>query len=397
MRLLLFFLFFLNSIIAQEKEDFKIGRLLDSISVDGAPSESFTIYFPEKYNKNIASAVVFIFDPEAKGKQGVAPFILISNTYNYILVCSNNSKNGPMDVNKDIASRLIYHIVTNYKIDGKQMYVAGFSGGSRLAGSLAITSGIFQGVIGCGASFQSLDRLIPPVNNFSYVGLVGDMDMNYQEMIKNRIWLNKSNIKNELFVSEKGHDWPSQRQILRAFDWLELQAFKKGIRKSEDSIIKKLYMKDTKIADSLLNTKNLVSASIEYERIYANYSSKFIESNLIDKIKVIKNSKKYKQEVKEIDDISILEDEISYKISSQFNEELKNSNRNNDLKFWKNQIKYFKENLNSDDYFRNKMIKRLKSEMLAIIYTARENFKTLNENEKLLFCDRLLSVLEGEN
>ena len=49
-----------------------------------------------------------------------------------------------MDVNKDIASRLIYHIVTNYKIDGKQMYVAGFSGGSRLAGSLAITSGIFQ-------------------------------------------------------------------------------------------------------------------------------------------------------------------------------------------------------------------------------------------------------------
>lgn len=395
MKGLLFVLFFFQLVTAQEREIFAGKGIVDSVSVSGSDGESYAIYFPEKYNKENASAVVFIFEPVARGKIGLSPFVSASDFYNYVLVCSNNSKNGSLQNNKDIASRLIEHVVLHYKIDSNQMYVAGFSGGSRLAGSLALNAGIFQGVIGCGASFQPFDRFIQPANNFSYVGLVGYNDMNYQEMVKNRSWLNKTNIKNELLVSEDGHVWPDNKQILRAFDWLELQAYKKGIRKTNDSLINELYLKNIKIADSLSVADDLVGALMEYERINANYSSKFIEPNLKEKIATIKNSKKYKQEIKEMESVAVLEEEIANRFSAQFDQDLKRTDKGNDFKFWKAQMKYFEENSNAaKGMHRQKMINRLKYKMRAMVYEAGEDFKRLNEGEKYTFCRQLLEALK---
>jgi hypothetical protein len=341
MKILLLFLFFFQSFSAQKKEHMYHSKILDSISVTGVKDETFAIYFPEKNNKDIPSAVVFVFDPAARGKIGISPFILSAEHYNYVLVSSNNSKNGSLQENKDIALRLVNHVISNYKIDTRQMYVAGFSGGSRLAGSLALTSGMFQGVVACGASFQPLDRFIPPVNKFVYVGMVGENDMNYQEMIKNRSWLNKSNVRNELFVSDDGHVWPESKQILKAFDWLEMQAYKKGIRRANDTLLNALYSKSIKIADSLFDKGDLIHAVLEYERVKTNFSSKYITKELQDKLLIARKAKEFKKQLKEMEDISIMEDEISTKFSEKFDQELKNGKVKIDQNFWKTQKKYF--------------------------------------------------------
>ena len=41
------------------------------------------------YFKENKSAVIFIFDPAARGKIGIQAFIAAAEEYNYILVCSN--------------------------------------------------------------------------------------------------------------------------------------------------------------------------------------------------------------------------------------------------------------------------------------------------------------------
>ncbi len=142
------------SLLGQES-DFPIGEIVDSIAVSKTSNESFALYLPSNYKPNTLSPIVFIFDPAARGKIGIHPFIKAAEKYNYILICSNNSKNGPYDQNFEIASRLFDKIFSDFSINPKRIYTAGFSGGARLASRITVLNEHIQGVIACGAGIAS--------------------------------------------------------------------------------------------------------------------------------------------------------------------------------------------------------------------------------------------------
>ena len=142
------------SLLGQES-DFPIGEIVDSIAVSKTSNESFALYLPSNYKPNTLSPIVFIFDPAARGKIGIHPFIKAAEKYNYILICSNDSKNGPYDQNFEIASRLFDKIFSDFSINPKRIYTAGFSGGARLASRITVLNEHIQGVIACGAGIAS--------------------------------------------------------------------------------------------------------------------------------------------------------------------------------------------------------------------------------------------------
>jgi len=218
---------FIYSFSFSQTKNYEKGKIIDSILVEGTTNESFQLYLPKAYNETTNSAIIFIFEPLGRGSVGIMPFIKSAEQYNYILICSNNSKNGPYDANFGIANRLFEEVFSEFKTDAKQIYTAGFSGGSRLACTIAVLTNAIQGVIGCGAGYMTDRSIIPKDVDFSYVGLVGDEDMNYQEMFNFKDWLETYAIKNELLTYEDGHKWPPEEQILRAMGWLEMQAYKK--------------------------------------------------------------------------------------------------------------------------------------------------------------------------
>ena len=337
-------------------------------------------------------AIVFIFDPRGRGKVGIEPFILAAETYNYILVCSNNSKNGPTDVNLQITSRLFDNLSAVYNLDPSQLYISGFSGGARLAGSIAINSVDFRGVIACGASFNAMDRFALQESNFSYVGMVGDKDMNYQEMIQNAAWLDRMTLNNTLFISHQTHTWPVQKEMLRAFEWLEIQAFKKSIKKLDPITIKRIYDENLKIADSLKENKEMFLAIAQYERCNAIDNKENNEIKAI--IAAIKKSKDYKNQIIKRDEIAALENEISTTISEQFNKELQIGKSNDDFKFWKAQLKKLEDRkTKSNDIAIKNMVDRLQFRFKALVYeTAQEN-KINFKNDKLLYCRELEKVI----
>jgi len=191
-----FFCAFINA------QQFKTGIILDSIPVSNSINETFSLYLPTTYNANKLSPILFIFSPSGNGKNGVKTFIKSAEAYNYILICSNNSKNGPLDRNFNIAQGLFTHIFSTFNIHKNQVYLAGFSGGSRLATAIATVSDLITGVIACGAGFVSSPNYIPSTQNFSYVGLCGDRDFNYQEMVGVKSYLNKTELSNTLFSFE---------------------------------------------------------------------------------------------------------------------------------------------------------------------------------------------------
>lgn len=378
---------------SQEKQLLPKGVIVDSVKIANTDNESYAVYLPKQYKREVPSAIVFIFDPGGRGKVGIEPFVLAAETYKYILVCSNNSKNGPTDVNLEIANRLFESVSTEYNLNPSELYISGFSGGARLASSIAVNSVAFQGVIACGASFNEMDKFSLQDASFSYVGIVGDKDMNYQEMIQNEEWLSKMMVKNTLFVSHQTHTWPSQKEMLRAFDWLEIQAFKNNIRKSNVSTIKKIYDENLKIADSLKGNNEMILAIAEYDRCNV------INDNKDEKIKTtiesIEKSKEYKSQISKRDEISILENDITNSILDQFYKELKEAKSENDFKFWKTELKKLEDRkTKSKDIAIKNMVHRLQFMIKGLVYETAQQSKRNFQNDKLLYCNELEKVIQ---
>jgi hypothetical protein len=265
-------------------DTYRKGVVIDSIRV-GNSSDTYTLYLPNSYDQNDLSAIVFIFDPGGRGRIGIQPFILAAEKYNYILVCSNNSKNGPYSTNFQISNRLFDSVFSIFNIDENQIYAAGFSGGSRLATTIAVLTNQLQGVIACGAGFSTEVSHVPlSKESFSYVGLVGERDMNYYEMFEVSEWLNRFQIDNELFTFDDEHKWPSEEQIAKAFDWLELQAYKRNIRNWNKTNTLQIFRSMVEIANSFHMKEDYLKSSWEYERLLRNFGSIYTLDSIQNKL-----------------------------------------------------------------------------------------------------------------
>jgi len=387
----LFFILVFGISFSQEMV-FDKGKVIDRVTVSDSQGETFQLYLPKSYDPNGLSAIVFIFDPSGVGNYGIRPFIRSAERFNYILVCSNNSKNGPYQQNFDITNRLFTHVFSNFNIDEKQIYAAGFSGGSRLACTVAVLTGAIQGVIGCGAGFPNeMDKKPSPVSQFSYVGLVGDEDMNYQEMFNVKEWLNKFKIDNELFTYADGHRWPPENQIERAFKWLELQSYKRKIRKSNPENVKSFYEEDNVIVDSLIETDQPFRAIMELERIKRNYGPYIVLDSIKTKIKSVKSSKQYKSEIKVRKKIAEKEYELSEKLLEKFRAESIIGVSKDNFDWWRKEFKDLEENyVNSEDYFTKKMGKRLRNRIQAVAVETSMFQRNSKRFDTVLYCDNLL-------
>ncbi|WP_123890349.1 hypothetical protein [Flavobacterium frigidimaris] len=373
------------------------GVIIDSIKIANTPTESYAIYFPKKYDGKTSLAVVFIFEPAGRGKKGIAPFILAAEMYNYILVCSNTSRNGSTQTNVAIANRLFDDVLQTCAIDSSQLYIAGFSGGARLASFFGISTGVFQGVIACGASFNGMDKFIPPANNFSYLGMIGNKDMNYLEMIENKHWLDNAKIVNTLFISHENHVWPKQSEMLRAFDWLEIQAYRKNIRPKNDTILKRIYNTNLRIADSLKANKEMVLSVNACEKGITFFNTN--EDNLLRaKIAEIKKSKEYKDEIGKMEKIKVLENELLDKLSLRFDQELKSAKSTSNFKFWKSEIKNLKVmKLDDKNPLAQNMAIRVLDWFQVSVYETGQEYKRNQQNDKFTYCEELYKIVTETN
>ncbi len=393
---LIIFLLVCNFSFAQT-ETYEKGNIIDHIPVKGSAGETFALYLPETYNPNTLSAIVFIFDPSGRGANGIKSFIKSAERFNYVLVCSNNTKNGPYQENFDYTNRMFTHVFSNFNIDEKQIYAAGFSGGSRLACTVAVLTGAIQGVIACGAGFPNeMDKKPSPVSQFSYVGLVGDEDMNYQEMFNVKDWLNKFKIDNELFTYEDTHRWPPEVQIERAFKWFELQAYKRKLRKTNAIHMNSFYEEDLEIADSL--SKNQVfRAMMEYKRLKRNYTANKNIGLVSEKIKALKKSKRYKDELKIREKIAGEEYKLSEKLLSKFRQESSYGESRDNYAWWRRELKKLDENyVKSDDYFTRKMGKRLHYRLQAVAFETSMIHRNTRRLDKAVYCDKLLVLISPD-
>lgn len=256
-----------------------ISRLFTGCSSSGIPAElgvaiprvnavtdtsiNYALYLPQHYTARSKWPVLFCFDPHADGLSPVTLFSSAAGEYGFIVAGSNTSRNGlPVAESFRIWRTIISDLRDRYNINPEAIYLAGFSGGSRVASAIAIEQGGVAGVVACGAGLPQTSA--GPQKPFSYLGLVGNKDFNFSEMEEQSHLLRQSGFVNELLVFDGIHQWPPQSMVPDIFRWINLDMMRNKVipvdRGRIDAFIDQVSAK----ADSLKKAGNIYEVWHQY-------------------------------------------------------------------------------------------------------------------------------------
>jgi dienelactone hydrolase len=293
-----FILLFWTISNAQTETALPSGKVIEKIVARSDDTQSYAAYLPANYTPQKKWATIFCFDPAARGKFAVERFQAAAEKYGFIVVCSNNSRNGleAKEIQKILA---IFSQDANarFSVDEKRTYAAGFSGGARLAVALAVACRTcVAGVIAAGAGFPSGAQPSSQLS-FAYFGAVGFDDFNFGEMreLENKFNELQANYRFETF--DGGHEWMNQKVAGDALAWLNLQAMKAGTLVENENFIEEQFIARRAEAEQLFAAKQFADAYRSYASIVRDFEKWRDVSSLKIKAEQLKNSREMKKEI----------------------------------------------------------------------------------------------------
>ncbi len=218
-------------------QDLEPGRIHERIASQADPDQSFALYMPAGPAGETGRPVLFLFDPGGRGALAVSRFREAADKYGWIVVASNDSRNGPWEPIVRAARTMWTDARRRLPVDGRRVYAGGFSGGARAASYFAkVTGAAVNGIIACGAGLsQGLEAA--EIKPAFWFGLVGLSDFNYSEMKGLDGALDAAGVGHRLLVFDGRHDWPEAALCGRAVGWLEILAMKAGLRPRDEALV----------------------------------------------------------------------------------------------------------------------------------------------------------------
>ncbi len=215
---------------------FAKGKIIDSVICQNQNTQSYALYLPSYYSPDKKFPCIYFFDSHARGPLPVKLYKDLAEKYGFVLIGSNVSKNGiEWDATNEVVKVLMDDSRARIDIDPQRIYTSGFSGGSRVASSVAIFDGGVAGVIGCAAGFPTLENGLQ--NKFDYFGMVGNYDFNLTEMEKLDETLEQNGFAHQLLTFDGKHDWPAPADFQMALLWMQVNAMKENLQPKNDTLI----------------------------------------------------------------------------------------------------------------------------------------------------------------
>ena len=215
--------------------DLPAGEIIDRVTCAADPSQSYALFVPADYTPSRSWPVIFAFDPGARGRTPVERYRAAAERYGYIVVGSNNSRNGSTEIPKILAA-MTNDVAARLAVDPGRVYLAGMSGGARVALGIALASKDIAGVIASSAGYpDSRPRKTLP---FPIFATAGTDDFNHLEM---RRLDGELTTPHRLAIFNGGHVWLSSDLALQAVEWMELQAMKSGLKSRDEIEIDRIF------------------------------------------------------------------------------------------------------------------------------------------------------------
>ena len=275
------------------------GKLLEKVICRSDAQQSYALYLPSGYTHDKRWPIIYCFDPSAQGRRPVERFKDAAEKYGYIVVGSNNSRNGSTGASQAAANAILKDTQARFSIDDRRVYTAGFSGGARVAASVGYAlSGTIAGVIGCGAGFPpglSPSRSTP----FPWFGTAGIEDFNFPEVKQLARALDSYGIASRVAVFEGAHEWAPSSVCVEAVEWMELQAMKSGRRAKDERLIEELFNKNAERARGQEAAGKLYDAFLSQDGIARDFKGLKDVSEFEKRAAELKERKEVKQAIKQ--------------------------------------------------------------------------------------------------
>lgn len=220
------------------------GQIVDAITCADDPTESYALYLPSNYTSDRAWPLLMGFHPAARGRAIVETYQAAAEQYGYIVVGSNNSRNGSWEVSRRAVTAMTADISKRFSIAKGRFYMTGLSGGSRVALQVALATGQVNGVIASSAGYpDGQPRKSVP---FVVFGTAGTEDFNYIEV---KLLGRELKTPHRVVIFEGGHALPPAPVARQAIEWLEVQAMAAGTSPRDVALIDALFNKGLDAAE----------------------------------------------------------------------------------------------------------------------------------------------------
>jgi predicted esterase len=358
------------------------------VSCDADTSQSYQLYLPSDYSPEKTYPVILLFDSHGSGELAVEKFREAAEVFGYILAGSNNSRNGISNADR-IATTLLNDVTEKYKVEKKRIYAAGFSGGGRVALSLAVNSPDIAGIITCSAGLANFNPQMAS-HKFDIYGIAGWDDFNYQEVAEIPQMLANSGWGNAIDLFDGGHAWPPAKNIWKALLWVELNAMKNGVASRDSKMIEVAYDSIMSMVNQSIHQKRYLMSQQQCQWAVTTFSTLKNPETFNKKLSEIEASPEFNSEANNAQKIQGQESKLRNAYIQNFGVQ--------DTIWWKKELSVLKDEMaTTNDILYKQMLARTKGFLGIVAYSYTSNAIANNDLDKAAKLIDLYKILEPEN
>ena len=365
------------------------GKINPKVVCRKFPNVSYALYLPQNYTPGLKYPLIIAFDPHASGSLPLEKYKELADKYGYILMGSNDSKNGQdMNTSGIIIDGLFSETSGRYSIDSTRIYVMGFSGGARIASMIGLFDGGVAGVIGAGAGFINTDqqaRFKP-----DYISFAGNSDFNMNELINLDKQLDQANFTHAFILFNGKHEWPPAEIMENAFIWNEFCAMRKKMIVKNDSLINKYVEKQNEIIEADRKTRDQLAVHDHFVNLIRFVDGLIPTEGLKKELADVDASVAYKNQENKLELLigkEVLEQQI---LGSNF--------FTKDIPWWKRQIANYQLRITKGkDSSDVRMCRRLKSYLSLYCYMSYNRMRSSNDTVAARHAMEIYELVDPEN
>lgn len=246
---------------AVKTDTFETGKVITHVFCKTDPVQSYALYIPAKGNKK-EIPVVYFFDPHGDGSLPLVKYKVLADSYDFILIGSNNSKNGnSWETAANIWDIMFADSQKRLKIDRSRMYTCGFSGGAKVAAYAGLNHNEVKGVIANGAALP--EPATAGNFNFSFTAIAGRGDMNMTDLVAFNSELDKTTTRHRLIFFDGKHEWAPDSTMNIAFAGLQFDAMYQKVIAADNAFISSYLAESKKRIELYSNTGSYIKADAE--------------------------------------------------------------------------------------------------------------------------------------
>lgn len=345
-------------------------------------TQSYAVYLPTSYSKQMKWPVIYVFDPHGDGKLAVNHFKDAAERYGYIVFGSNNSRNGLATLDNTLKI-LLEDTRKEFSSDPNRQYAGGFSGGGRVATTLALNYGNVKGIITCSAGLSGLNPQMTPVK-FDIYAIAGREDFNMNEVMSIQQQFSNSDWRTVTTAFDGGHAWPPVSCITHAVQWFELNAMRDGLIQKDEPMLEQALDSFNISSNQYMSSHQYLKAVDECKMGIAYLSGLISTKKLEKRLRYIQAQDEYLTELKNKEQLTLTEEQLKKGFIQSFETQ--------DITWWKNELSTLTSRVNENtELGTHQMYSRIKGFLGIVCYSFTS--KAIQENNMPLAA-KLLDIYE---